>query len=1500
MPNVEDHHEAQASLRDSCPVFFPEGIAYAQGCGTPICTPGNQPPVVWVATDNSSTPDSVKLWLTLAEVDAEQNLLLDSLQVRRNGTNILSGITWGSYVVDVTEDNLAAWAMIAIDTGWTVFTVRGCDSSLPTAYCAEQKDSVYRAPPPPTPPSQAAPTVVLLQRPDARALSSCGACTIVSHTYSTPSYVSLDEPRSLSLSYSSATANPVGLVALEATTWSSQVPLRLSIQLRRLDTGALLTLTNGATKAFYLGDTGTVALAAQFDASAFSSGTYPFEVVVETHWSSGTAVLADTVFTQLLILNESASRYGAGWSLSVPKLFEMPDSSVMMFDGGESLLHFSLGSCSGSNCSYTSPAGVFSLLTKHAPVSGYGGTTWSLVSRTLDSSAFYPDGRFRHVRDRFGNRTLVEYDTVAGLLLPTQVKDPVDKITTLTYASDTSGGRKMGSLRRFTLPDGRIIRTKVSNAAGDLVEIRDPRADSALAFAAGYSNHRMVRSRERMPSYDSLSFDAFGYVTHLRSPVVATTSGNTRIVTQFQALESRLLLANGIGVSLSDSTRAGLRLDSAFALATGPTGAMTRTWRDVTGGPRKQVSLSSSSAAHSTEWTYNAASQLTAVFSPGEADLRYYWDNSRLLVTTDRIVGRYVEATYDTLDLIATLKVNGQLQVTNFFSGNRFNPDSSRSDSASTTRYYYDSRGRVLQVVDPQGNATTFAYDTLGMRNLWRVVQPGSATTTFAFDSAGRTRSTTTPRGFQYISEFDHLNRDTLQLQPGSIPTRVAYTDSIGLRVVTDARSNQYRDSVNAVGWLLRSRDPRGKVETYSYNAAGLLAEVLNRRNETIAMVYDSLGRMTRRVAGADTTWYSFAADRSWASARNAESTDTIKFQSGRRVGEITLRDTFQFSVISFRYAFGLPSGVAVARLGPLGVVWGVTTGTGYDPVYRVNYLRDYGDHETAITHDVRGLPNGIAYPTSATFSSRLKRAMLYDSREQMNADWFSNSAVNVIHGREYQRSATGEIERASHVGASFPVYDEFVYDSLSRLNARRTMQDWENIEWVPWDPWGDCPGCMIPVETSGTDTTDVRSFTYDRIGTRTDHGAVIDSVGNRVTSFDGYTILYDSAGFVVSKSKSGDSRTYSWNALGQLTQVVANGTTTTYGYDGFGRRVRRTVAGSTIRYLYNGGDLVAEVDVSGAAVAQYTYHGLDAPHSMRRAGKLYYYLQDGIGNVRALVDTTGAVVATYSYSPYGEIESSTGSLENPLRFKGREWDAIAGLYFMRARYYDPQMGRFLSPDPLGIDGGINLYGFAESDPTNNADPLGLQCVSGQGHCLETNRITAQAPASWPPAFHSLGFASGIYWFVAHRWGANDGSVSSLDQLYARDADGITTPADASQVAPQRERQYAVARSSCVRSMTGSSAIAGAATGRLTAAVLGGAVQAIAGARLGMMAGGIVGGATTGGIGAPVGAIIGGVAGYGIRFFQITGSLGTAGALVGATAGVVDAHIGCSMIGRKQ
>src|ERR1700722_16061919 len=171
------------------------------------------------------------------------------------------------------------------------------------------------------------------------------------------------------------------------------------------------------------------------------------------------------------------------------------------------------------------------------------------------------------------------------------------------------------------------------------------------------------------------------------------------------------------------------------------------------------------------------------------------------------------------------------------------------------------------------------------------------------------------------------------------------------------------------------------------------------------------------------------------------------------------------------------------------------------------------------------------------------------------------------------------------------------------------------------------------------------------------------------------------------------------------LSTYDANGNTLS---DPFGRRIQKSGPLGTTNYLYDGSNLLEEADSSGNVLAKYSNQmGMDEPLSEVRSGTTSYYEQDGIDTITSLSNPTGTLANSYTFDSFGKLTASSGTLINPLQYTGREFDQETGLYFNRARYYDPNTGRFISEDPIAFGGGINFYPYALNTPVNLRDPSG-------------------------------------------------------------------------------------------------------------------------------------------------------------------------------------------------
>ncbi len=188
---------------------------------------------------------------------------------------------------------------------------------------------------------------------------------------------------------------------------------------------------------------------------------------------------------------------------------------------------------------------------------------------------------------------------------------------------------------------------------------------------------------------------------------------------------------------------------------------------------------------------------------------------------------------------------------------------------------------------------------------------------------------------------------------------------------------------------------------------------------------------------------------------------------------------------------------------------------------------------------------------------------------------------------------------------------------------------------------------------------------------------------------------------------------TYGWDARNRLAGISGPTVAASFSYDAVGRRISKGINGVTTTYQYDGLDIVRESGGGGEASYLRTL-AIDEALARTDASGTSAYLSDLLGNNVALVDSTGSPITTYTYAPFGETAASGAPASNPVQFTGRENDGT-GLYYYRARYYDPVRGRFISEDPIGFAGGAtNLFGYAVNNPMYWIDPLGLVLTDEQ------------------------------------------------------------------------------------------------------------------------------------------------------------------------------------------
>ncbi len=198
----------------------------------------------------------------------------------------------------------------------------------------------------------------------------------------------------------------------------------------------------------------------------------------------------------------------------------------------------------------------------------------------------------------------------------------------------------------------------------------------------------------------------------------------------------------------------------------------------------------------------------------------------------------------------------------------------------------------------------------------------------------------------------------------------------------------------------------------------------------------------------------------------------------------------------------------------------------------------------------------------------------------------------------------------------------------------------------------------------------------------------------NELTNWNGTPISYDLNG----NMQSDGTNSFTWNARNQVASL--NGRSLQY--DAYGRRIQNQLGTA---FLYDGSNAAQEL-TGGTVTANLLSGGIDEMFSRSDSTGTVTPLQDALGSTLALVDTSGNLATQYSYDPFGNTTVSGALSSNPAQYTGRENEGN-GLYFYRARYYSPQLGRFISPDPIGYLGGSNVYAYTSDEPTDFIDPTG-------------------------------------------------------------------------------------------------------------------------------------------------------------------------------------------------
>ena len=319
----------------------------------------------------------------------------------------------------------------------------------------------------------------------------------------------------------------------------------------------------------------------------------------------------------------------------------------------------------------------------------------------------------------------------------------------------------------------------------------------------------------------------------------------------------------------------------------------------------------------------------------------------------------------------------------------------------------------------------------------------------------------------------------------------------------------------------------------------------------------------------------------------------------------------------------------------------------------------------------------------SATNASGLVTEYAYDTMDRVtNISWCTSGGAS-LGGFAYEYDAVGRIVSRSHALGTNAFDRAYAYDGLDRLASDGGV-----------------------------------TYTYDEAGnrmTRTENGEPTTytlGAGDRLASWTGGSYAYNTAGCVTRIERAGrPTFDLTWNGQYQLVSISTNGVFAEgYAYDALGRRVSTTTQEGTVRHVYDDSwQCLADIDENGNVICSYVWgEGIDKLLAVKIGGESYYPLIDIQGTVWGYADSANNVAARWTYDAWGNVLSvfcTVSSLASVrYRFQGREWSHATCLMNFRMRWYDSNTGRWLSKDPIRLNGGLNLYAFCLDFPLQNTD----------------------------------------------------------------------------------------------------------------------------------------------------------------------------------------------------
>ena len=690
---------------------------------------------------------------------------------------------------------------------------------------------------------------------------------------------------------------------------------------------------------------------------------------------------------------------------------------------------------------------------------------------------------------------------------------------------------------------------------------------------------------------------------------------------------------------------------------------------------------------------------------------------------------------------------------------NRGNVIAVTDANGNTTHFEYDDFGRRTKIINPLGEETVFSFSGWNMNRIETgktSAQPGRIID-FTYDDYGRLLQSSTD----------------LSGNPVFLKT-FTYDSDGNVLTVTDQKNNTNTATYNQLGQVLTSTDANGNTESYTYSNLGQLLTTTNALNQTTSFEYDKRNRLIKvtspangiteisynelnkvlKVTDPESREFTFAYDLAGQTLWQKSPVSgpvSYRYDAKGRVSHVIQPDgtinTYQYTNRDQLQQVILAAGTAESSTLRYGydkagnLLWYSDSSMGSDPLYQITYdALNRLETKTIvpinktlrIAYNPRGQRETLTVLDNSTelfhysyaYDSAGRLTSLTEQQQSISRTTsFSIDNTGFLVGKSYPNGVTASLSH-NNVGLlddlhyqksdnSTIDHFQYNYDNLGNITE---LTDVHGTATFGYDALSHLTTADYPATTLLSD----EEFSYDQTGNRLTSSGITDwayDEGGKLTSYNGHSLTYDTKGRQQTETVGAETVLYSYDNLSRLRKVQKTGLLSSFDYDYSNQRIRKEVNGSSTWYFHDGANVLAEFNQFGQLTRNYSY----TPGSFDLLGTTEgtdynTIITNHLQTPKYALNNSQSVIWKAEYQSYGkavidnDVDNNGTTFILNQRFPGQYSDDETGLYYNWNRSYNPETGRYTVSDPIGTNGGINLYAYSYGSPLNHFDPTGLVC----------------------------------------------------------------------------------------------------------------------------------------------------------------------------------------------